>query len=381
MLTTAGTAADPDSPPPYADAAHGPAVTATAVVQDRAGRVLVLVPAEPAAGGAAPLLPGVAVSGRQTPEEALTRALRDALGTDLPAGRLLAVDSVPHATGRSGLVHLYAGAPPTTAQSAAIDAAGDGHAAGDGRVAGDGRIARDGRVTAAGPAAGDGRAARWLDRDAALAVLPAPAARRLRAALDAWDTGAVAHLVGGEPQPGSCAALSAGRRAELEHAAALDPSSYLAVRPRVLVGAGALVRDGAGRLLLVRAGYRDDGRWQLPGGGVDSDLGETPRPAARRELREETGLDRPLGRLLAVDFASRRPAPALVVYVYDGGVLGAADLAGIRVDGTEIVDWRLAAPDEFDDLLPPRGAAIARAGLGALEDGGGPLDLVAGRPA
>ncbi|WP_344295744.1 NUDIX hydrolase, partial [Streptomyces synnematoformans] len=191
----------------------------------------------------------------------------------------------------------------------------------------------------------------------------------------------VAHLVGGEPQPGSPAALPAGRRAELEHAAALDPSSYLAVRPRVLVGAGALVRRSADRVLVVRAGYRDDGRWQLPGGGVDSDLGETPRPAARRELREETGLDRPLGRLLAVDFAVRRPVPALVVYLYDGGVLGAPELAGVRVDGTEIVDWRLAGPDELDDLLSPRGAAVAGAGLGARTEGAGPLDLVAGRPA
>lgn len=354
MLTTAGTAAQPDSPPPYPDAGHGPAVTATAVVQNRAGRVLVLLPTKPAVD-TEPMLPGVTVCGRHTPEEALTRALRDALGTDLPAGRLLAVDSVPPATGRAGLVHLYAATAQAAEPGVVIDAADGGEAA--------------------------GLTTRWLDRAAALAALPDLAARRLRAALDAWDTGAVAHLIGGEPQPGSCAALSAGRRAELEHAAALDPSSYLAVRPRVLVGAGALVRDSAGRLLLVRAAYRADGRWQLPGGGVDSDLGETPRPAARRELREETGLNRPLGRLLAVDFAPRRPAPALVVYVYDGGVLDASDLSGIRVDGTEIVDWRLAAPEEFDDLLPPRGAAIARAGLGALEEGGGPLDLVAGRPA
>ncbi|MFW6690724.1 NUDIX hydrolase [Streptomyces sp. MAR4 CNX-425] len=340
MLTTAGTAAEPDSPPPYGDAAHGPAVTAAAVVQDRAGRVLVLAPAEP--GAAAPLLPGAAVSGRETPEEAIVRAVGDALGAEVTAGRLLAVDSVPPAGGApAGLVHLYAATLPPGARPAA----------------------------------------RWLDRDAALAALPAPAARRLGAALAAWDTGAVAHLVGGEPQPGSPAGLSAARRAELEHAAALDPSSYLAVRPHVLVGAGALVRDGAGRVLVVRAGYRDDGRWQLPGGGVDCDLGETPRPAARRELREETGLDRPLGRLLAVDFAVRRPAPALVLYLYDGGVLGAADLVGVRVDGTEIVDWRLAGPGELDGLLSPRGAALARAGLSALAEGAGPLDLVAGRPA
>src|SRR2546430_16924216 len=54
--------------------------------------------------------------------------------------------------------------------------------------------------------------------------------------------------------------------------------------------AGAVVKDQAGRLLLVRRGREPGrGRWSLPGGRVEP--GETAAEAAVREVREETGLD------------------------------------------------------------------------------------------
>jgi len=56
------------------------------------------------------------------------------------------------------------------------------------------------------------------------------------------------------------------------------------------VGVGALVRDAAGRLLLVRRAIPPGkGLWALPAGYVDAD--EDPRQAAAREVREETGLE------------------------------------------------------------------------------------------
>src|SRR5688500_6850486 len=56
------------------------------------------------------------------------------------------------------------------------------------------------------------------------------------------------------------------------------------------VTAYALALDGAGRLLLARVapGYRAEGTWTLPGGGLD--FGEHPAEAVVRELAEETGL-------------------------------------------------------------------------------------------
>jgi acetyl-CoA carboxylase carboxyl transferase subunit beta len=65
-----------------------------------------------------------------------------------------------------------------------------------------------------------------------------------------------------------------------------------------VVCAGAVVRDGTGRLLLARRGHAPGaGRWSLPGGRVEP--GETPAAAAAREVFEETGLTVAVGELLA----------------------------------------------------------------------------------
>jgi 8-oxo-dGTP pyrophosphatase MutT (NUDIX family) len=58
-------------------------------------------------------------------------------------------------------------------------------------------------------------------------------------------------------------------------------------RPLVLVSAGVLAFDTRGRLLLHRRA--DDGYWDMPGGCLEP--GETLEEAARREVREETGVE------------------------------------------------------------------------------------------
>jgi ADP-ribose pyrophosphatase YjhB (NUDIX family) len=63
------------------------------------------------------------------------------------------------------------------------------------------------------------------------------------------------------------------------------------------VGAGALIRDPEGRVLLIHQTYQRPPLWLPPGGWVDR--GETLRQAASREVREELGVEIDVGRPLA----------------------------------------------------------------------------------
>ncbi len=70
---------------------------------------------------------------------------------------------------------------------------------------------------------------------------------------------------------------------------------------------------------------------------------------ASRDLTEELGWDRPLGRLLVVDYARPQDSrPEGVVFVFDGGVLVETDVVGMVFPDAEIVSvasapsWRRA---------------------------------------
>ena len=64
----------------------------------------------------------------------------------------------------------------------------------------------------------------------------------------------------------------------------------------ILVFAGGCIFNDKGEVLLQRRG--DFGKWGFPGGAVE--LGETPEMAAIREVKEETGLEVEVRRLIGV---------------------------------------------------------------------------------
>ncbi|MET9379102.1 NUDIX hydrolase [Streptomyces sp. NPDC002992] len=158
-----------------------------------------------------------------------------------------------------------------------------------------------------------------------------------------------------------------------------DYATYIAGLPRVLAAAAALFRDASGRVLIVEPNYREG--WALPGGTIESDTGETPRQAARRETAEEIGLDLEPGALLAVDWSHGPGRPPIVAYVYDGGVLTDEQFTAIRLQEEELLSWKLIDPAEATRYLPGTLGPRVLAALDALGTGRGPAELENGLPA
>jgi 8-oxo-dGTP pyrophosphatase MutT (NUDIX family) len=144
------------------------------------------------------------------------------------------------------------------------------------------------------------------------------------------------------------------------------------VLPRIPASSGALIFDGAGRMLIANPTYK--AHWTIPGGIMEAD-GETPWEACQREVREEVGLAVDEGRLVAVDFLRPKPGkPGGMRFLFDCGVLPDAVLASIVLQEEELSEHRLAEPGEALALLsgPLRrrvGAALGSESCVYLEDG------------
>jgi len=142
------------------------------------------------------------------------------------------------------------------------------------------------------------------------------------------------------------------------------------------MAAGALFRDGDGRVLLVDPVYRDT--WDLPGGAVEAE--ESPHAACRREVAEELGLDRPPGRVLAVDWVPSRPGrPEGLIVVYDGGTLSPAEIATLAVTDSELAGFAFVRPSDVATRVTPLVGSRISACLDAVAQGL-VLSLEAGRP-
>jgi 8-oxo-dGTP diphosphatase len=111
------------------------------------------------------------------------------------------------------------------------------------------------------------------------------------------------------------------------------------------VGAAVVVRDAEGRVLLVRrsAGQFGAGKWCFPCGFVE--WGEDVRDAARREAREEAGIEVVLGEVLqaASNFHEERKP---TIGIWFAATLADPATCPVAGDDAEAVGW-------FDPLAPP----------------------------
>lgn len=124
-----------------------------------------------------------------------------------------------------------------------------------------------------------------------------------------------------------------------------------ALSPSYTVGAICVITRDDGRLLLVRQRYRN--HWGLPGGLLER--GESTAAAARREVREETGLD---VELLGEPAVVVEPTPQRVDVVYRARPRGGQALDEVRPRSPEIEELRWFAPDALPDLQEETSTAV-----------------------
>ena len=154
----------------------------------------------------------------------------------------------------------------------------------------------------------------------------------------------------------------------------LPRDQYVTSLARKRMAATAFFRDDQGRVLLVNPVYKET--WDLPGGAVEAE--ESPHAACRREVLEELGLDRPPGRVLAVDWVPSRPGrPEGLIVVYNGGVLSDGEIKEILLADGELAGIAFVPGDEVAGLVTPLLArrvascldAVTERAVAALEDG------------
>lgn len=127
-------------------------------------------------------------------------------------------------------------------------------------------------------------------------------------------------------------------------------------------GVGIMLLNSAGRVFVGRRIDQAVASWQMPQGGIDT--GETPKQAALRELKEETGIDQV--QILAETAGWLRydypPEIAGLQRHKDHpkgqqqkwfAMLFLGDDADIDVatEHPEFSDWRWAAPDQLPELI------------------------------
>jgi len=148
-----------------------------------------------------------------------------------------------------------------------------------------------------------------------------------------------------------------------------------ATQARKRVAADVLLRDAAGRVLLVNPTYKPG--WDLPGGMAEAN--EPPEQTVVRELREELGLEITVRGLLVVDWvAPHGPWDDQIAFIFEGGHLDTAE--ELRPHDEELSEARFVAGDRARQLLRKRMRDRLDAALRAVDEGR-PVYLRDGRAA
>ncbi|MEU9586439.1 NUDIX domain-containing protein [Streptomyces werraensis] len=122
---------------------------------------------------------------------------------------------------------------------------------------------------------------------------------------------------------------------------------------KFVVGVTGVVRDDEGRVLLLKHRMWPPGRqWGLPSGFARK--GEDFRATVVREVKEETGLDVEVGRLVMLNSGLR----TRMEVAFEARLLGGE----LRLDPLEILEARWCEPDALPEDVQPVCHPLVRGG-------------------
>lgn len=121
-----------------------------------------------------------------------------------------------------------------------------------------------------------------------------------------------------------------------------------AKQARKRVSAKVVLRDPAGRVLLVNPTYKE--YWDLPGGMAEPN--EPPRAAAEREIVEELGFQAKIGHLLEIDWIGPHgPWDDQLIFTFDGGTLADVAIKELKITDSEISEFGFFLTSNASRLL------------------------------
>jgi ADP-ribose pyrophosphatase YjhB (NUDIX family) len=145
----------------------------------------------------------------------------------------------------------------------------------------------------------------------------------------------------------------------------LDPLAYSATLPGKRMASGCVFLNAAGEVLIVKPTYRAG--WLLPGGSVEKD--ESPAKGCVREIREELDLEKPVLRLLCLEYQSAHSrGTESLQFIFYGGLLSESEIASIRLPADELSAYRFCTRAEALSLLIPKLAERTEFALRALDE-------------